>query len=85
MSALGTSGCVFAGTAVMKEIDCLKKKKIDGNLSVNHRHVVKSQLLPQLFDGDLPESCTGESIIKDTWFSLGSLKAFCSGLKSLGE
>lgn len=80
MSALGASGCGFAGTAVMKEIDCLKSKKIDGNLSVNHRHVVKSQLLPQLFDSALPESFKGESILKDTWFSLGSLKALCSGL-----
>lgn len=76
---VGCRNCYDEGNRLFEE------KKIDGNLSVNHRHVVKSQLLPQLFDGDLPESFKGESIIKDTWFSLGSLKALCSGLKSLGE
>ena len=55
-------------TTVKKETDYYKKKKIDGNLSVNHRHV-KSHLLAQLF-GDLSWTALKGSVFEEGWFSL---------------
>lgn len=49
----------------VKETDYYKRTEIDGNLSVSHRHMVRSHLPPQLFDGDLNCTALKESASED--------------------